>query len=147
MDVSSIGVCSHDERVVAFRKTHAQLIADPVCFFRCDLARFERLADLIGNNIVLWALPGDVNILPLLKKKLFISCHRIAGIAGNEFAFFCLLRILCIIRSLTEAVSYGFSFSLMQGDQSCCCHLFLLITKKCGDRTGSKSDTAPGFGY
>ena len=49
--VSFVLMCADDKGVIAFEKACGKLIAQLVCFLRCDLARLEGLANLIGDNI------------------------------------------------------------------------------------------------
>ncbi len=124
MNVSSICVRRHDERILAFGKTEGELIANPVGFLRSHFSRFEGLSYLVSNHITVLALPGDLIVLALLQHEFLINGKRIALIGGDQFAFFGFLRILGIIRSLAEAFRYGPAMSRMHSNESCRCHLF-----------------------
>ena len=52
MDMSLVLMCGNDERMVAFRETHRQFVADLICSFGGDLAGLERLSDVVGEDVV-----------------------------------------------------------------------------------------------
>ena len=122
MDMGTVCVSCYQKSVFSFGEPLPQLVANPVGFLRCNLPRFEGLANLIGNHIVLLSSAGDMEILPLSQKELLVCRHGIAFIAGHQFAFFRLFRILCIISPVTQTLCNGFPFVDMQCNQSCCRH-------------------------
>ena len=65
VDMRPVGVGSNDKGVLAFGEAHPQLITDTVGLLRRDLARFEGLAYLVGDDIMLLAAARHVFILPL----------------------------------------------------------------------------------
>ena len=65
VDMRPVGVGGNDKGVSAFCETHPQLIADTVGLLRRDLARFEGLPYLIGDDIMLLAAARHVFVLPL----------------------------------------------------------------------------------
>ena len=77
------------------------------------------------------AATGDLLILALGQHELFIHGHGIALISGDQFALVRLIRILCIIRSVTQALGNGFSLVHMHGNQSGCCHGHPLLSQIC----------------
>lgn len=71
--VGFVDVSGNDKSVFAFCPSHRCFIANLICFFRCDFTRLERLANLVGYNIVLLLSAGGVLILPFGKKKFFLG--------------------------------------------------------------------------
>ena len=65
VDMRPVGVGGNDKGVFAFREAHPQLIADTVGLLRRDLARFEGLAYLVGDDIMFLAAARHVFVLPL----------------------------------------------------------------------------------
>ena len=122
MDMGTVCVCCYQKSVFSFGEPHSQLVANPVGFLRCNLPRFEGLANLIGNHIVLLPSAGDMEILSLSQKKFLVCRHGIAFISAHQFAFFRLFRILSIISPVAQALCNGFPFVDMQCNQSCCRH-------------------------
>lgn len=129
MNMSPIHMSCNDKSVFSFCESHSSFIPDLICFFRCDLSRFERLADLIGDHLMLLPPTGDLLILTLGQHKLLVHGHRVTLIAGDQFTLFGLFRILCIIRSVAQTLGNGFSLVHMQGNESCCCHGHLLLSQ------------------
>ena len=129
MHMGSIRVRCHDKSILSLGKPKGQLMPQSVCFLRCDFSRFERLADLIGDHLMLLPPTGDLLILTLGQHKLLVHGHRVTLIAGDQFTLFGLFRILCIIRSVAQTLGNGFSLVHMQGNESCCCHGHLLLSQ------------------
>ena len=67
MNVRFINVRTNNKSVFSFEKARSKIIANLICFFRCDFSRFERLANLIGDYIVLFVFSGEELILPFCK--------------------------------------------------------------------------------
>lgn len=65
MHMGSIRVRYHDKSILSFGKPKGQFMPQPVCFLRRDLSRFEGLADLIGDHLMLLPPTGDLLILTL----------------------------------------------------------------------------------
>ena len=65
VDVRPVGVGGNDKSVFPLGEAHPQLIADTVGLLRRDLARFEGLPYLIGDDIMLLAAARHVFVLPL----------------------------------------------------------------------------------
>jgi len=64
VDMSFVGMSADKESVFSFEKAGGKIIADLVCFLRRDLARFERLANLVNEHIILFVLAGKGFVLP-----------------------------------------------------------------------------------
>ena len=123
MNMRPVRVRCDDECVLALGETKCKFPPQCIRVFRRDLAGFERLADLIGNHIMPGFAACDLLILPFGQKEFLIDSHRITHIAGDQFAFFCFLRITRIICPVTKTLRNCFSLIHMQWDQSCRCHL------------------------
>ena len=130
MDVRPVRVRRHDKGIPPFRKPQSCLPAQPVRFFRRDLAGFERLADLISDDAVLSRAPCEMLELTFLQHEFFVDSDWVTAVGGHEFAFFRLFRIHRIVRSGTEALCHGTAFVRMQRDKSCCSHRSLLYLRK-----------------
>ena len=59
MNVVTVDVGTHDESMLAFEKSLSEFVADAIGFFGGHFARLERLADLVGNDIVLLLASGE----------------------------------------------------------------------------------------
>ena len=66
VDVGLVDVGADDESVLAFGKAPDQLHAQPVGFFRCDLAWHKGLPQMVGNHIILAAHPAGADGIGLL---------------------------------------------------------------------------------
>ena len=62
-----VGVRADEKSVLAFEKPGRKLIADTVCLLRCDLAGFERLANLVQDHAAVLRPSGKLRILALRK--------------------------------------------------------------------------------
>ena len=63
VDVGFVGMSADKESVFSFEKAGGEIIADLVCFLRRDFARFERLANLVNEHIILFVLAGKGFVL------------------------------------------------------------------------------------
>ena len=96
MNVRLVYVSADHKGMIAFGKTLGKFYAQPVRFFRGNLARAEGLAHMIGDHIICAAhSSGSGNVLPLCQKKLCIRSPAVTRITGNEFAVIC-LNILAV---------------------------------------------------
>ena len=97
MYVLYVAVSGNDKRMIAFQKTVGKFVADGIGFLRRNLAGFERLAHLIGDNFMFLRSPGVGLILTTGQSKFCVSGMRIAGIGGDEFAVLCFAWVGCIV--------------------------------------------------
>ena len=111
-------------------KTHCCFISHLVCFFRCDLSGFERLANLVGNDIVLLLSAGDMLILPFGEQELLVSCLCLTLIRTDELAVIGFCGILRIVCAVCQTLSHRLSLVHMESNQSCRCHSFTILSKK-----------------
>ena len=118
VDVCPVGVCCNDKSVLALQKTLCKLVADAVSFLRRNFSRLERLPHLIGDHFAFLAASGGLLVQPFRQQKFFVYGQRAALIAADKFAFFSLVRILCIVGAVFQAGGNRFSFVLMQCDQT-----------------------------
>ena len=121
-----INVGGNNKSVFSFGKTHCCFIAHLVCFFRCDLSGFERLANLVGNDIVLLLSAGDMLILPFGEQKLLVSGLCITLIGTDKLAIIGFCGILRIVCSVCQTLSHSLSLVHMESNQSCRCHSFTI---------------------
>ena len=129
VDVCPVCMSSHYEGIPALGKSKGKLISDPVGFLCCNLAGLKGLTDLIGDHVTFVMPPCALIILTFLQHEFLIDREGIAMVCRNQVALLCFLRILGIIRPVTKASRHGFALVLMQGDESCCCHLFASLQK------------------
>ena len=94
MDMSLVDVSRNQKCVLPLRKTHGQLIADFIGFLRRNFPRFEGLADLVGNHIMLLRPSGHLQILAFGEKEFLIGSLRVTLVGADIFAtvgFLCIL--------------------------------------------------------
>ena len=73
VNVRLIYMSTDHKGMIALGKTLGKFYAQPVRFFRGNLAGTEGLAHMIGNHIICAAhSSGSGNVLPLCQKKLCI---------------------------------------------------------------------------
>ena len=65
-----IGMSANKESVFSFEKARSKIIADLICFLRCNFTGFERLANLVNKHIVLFLFACKMLILPFLNQDL-----------------------------------------------------------------------------
>src|SRR5699024_6201354 len=87
--------------MVAFDEALGQLAPDAVCLFGRDLTGLERLADVVRDHARLFAA-GAQRILPLREHELRRHELRRAAVGIDQRAFFGLIRVLDVIRSLGQ---------------------------------------------
>ena len=78
--VVTVDVCADDKRVLAFQESLGEFIPDSVSLFRCDLTRFKRLSELVGDNVVLLFPSGFLKIELLTERKFLRGGLRSAFI-------------------------------------------------------------------
>ena len=122
MDVVTVCVGGNDKSVFALGKPHGKFIAHLVGFLGGDLTGFERLSNLIGDDVAFLSAPGSKFILPLGKHKFFIDCQRTALVATHQFTLLGLIGVLHIVCAAFQTGRNGLSLILVQCDQSCRSH-------------------------
>ena len=73
----------NDERVFPFGKPKCKLLTKFVGIFRGDLSGFERLPDLVSNNIAVSCPSGFLSIQTFLQHEFFIDCHGITAVGSD----------------------------------------------------------------
>ena len=82
-----VNVGTDNKSVFALCQRHSEIIANFVCQLRRDLPWFERLPQMVGDHIIVFALPaGNDGVLPLGKKKLLVSDRRVTLIGRDQIA-------------------------------------------------------------
>ena len=115
VDVGFVDVSTDHKGVFALGEPLGKFNAQPVGFFRGDLARHKGLPHMIGNHIILPPDPasgGDV--LALCQKELGVSGPAIAGKTGNELAAVCLLWICHIVDDVADGTALRAAFANVQ---------------------------------
>ena len=100
MNVGFINMRCNYESMITFGPAHSCFIADTICLFRCDLARFEGLPDLISYHISVIASSRFLEVFPFGDGELFFHKLGIALIAADQLSTISLLGILSIIGSV-----------------------------------------------
>ena len=103
MDVVTVCVGGNDKSVFALGKPHGKFIAHLIGFLGGDLTGFERLSNLIGDDVAFLSAPGSKFILPLGKHKFFIDCQRATLVAAYQFTLCGLIWILHIVCEIGRA--------------------------------------------
>lgn len=134
VNVGFVNVGTDDKGMVAFCESPCQLTAQAVCFFRGDLAGTKRLAEMIGDHIVLAAHSASLlDILPLGEQKLRICDSAVALPASDELAVIRLLRIFGIVQYVADGLPDRAALAGVQRHDACGRHLcFSSFPKKSG---------------
>ena len=104
MNVRLVCMSCNDKGMLTLRETHSELLANLICFLRSDLTWFEGLPDLVGDHIA-FLLPADrLLVLPFGEHEVFIHSKWIALVRSDKLAFFCFIWVLCVIRSIPQAL-------------------------------------------
>jgi len=123
--VRPVHVSRNDECVLSLRPAHRRLVTDSVRLLRRHLARFERLTNLISQHILMMLKSVPVQIFPFRQKKLSVASLRISFIRTHKFAAIRLFSVFRVVGSFFKALCNGFTFVVVQGDESSGCHGFL----------------------
>ena len=119
VDVLFVGVRADEKGVLAFEKTGRKLIADAVCFFRCDLAGLERLANLVQDHAAVLRPSGKLRILALRKQKFRVGGVPVAGVGCDKRALSGLLRVQTIAGAVRQHLRDGLTFVDVHGNNTC----------------------------
>ena len=131
MDMRFVDMGTDDKSVFSLGKPFGKFHPQPVGLLRCDLTGFERLADMVGNHIVLPAHPpGGGNVLPFCQHKLSVSYPAVTRIAGNQPPVVCFLRIAHIVDDVADGLKLGAALANVQRHNACGCHIGDLLSKK-----------------
>ena len=106
VDVSLVDVGTDDESVLAFGKTPGQLHAQPVGFFRRDLARHKGLPQVVGDHVILAAhTAGAGHIGLLVQQELGVGHAAVALVAGDEPAVVGFVWIFYIVDNVADRLA------------------------------------------
>ena len=119
MDVVTVCVGGNDKSVFALGKPHGKFIAHLVGFLGGDLTGFERLSNLVGDDVTFLSAPGSKFILPLGKHKFFIDCQRTALVATHQFTLLGLIGVLHIVCAAFQTSRNRLALVFVQRDQPC----------------------------
>ena len=98
MDMGLVDMGADHKGVTALGEPFGKFHAQPVCFFRGNLAGDKGLPDMVGQHIVRAPYPpGGGNVLPFCQQKLGIGYPAVTRKAGDEPAVICLLRVGYIV--------------------------------------------------
>ena len=128
----AVNMGRHNKGMVAFQKAHGQLSPYFIGFLRCDLTGLKRLANLIGNHIMLLLSTSDVLILPFGKQKFFVRSFGVTFIGTDKLAVVGLCRILRIVRAVGKTLTNCFS-------------LIDLPLCRCGQNIGCRPDILTAY--
>src|SRR5699024_11896822 len=125
VDVSLVDVGTDDESVLAFGKAPGQLHAQPVGFFRRDLARHKGLPQVVGDHVILAAhTAGAGHIGLLVQQELGVGHAAVALVAGDEPAVVGLLWVGHIVNDLADGTALGPALANVQRHNACGCHRY-----------------------
>ena len=106
VDVRLVDVGADDESVLAFGKAPGQLHAQPVGFFRCDLARHKGLPQVIGNHVILAAHSASAGGVGLLvQQELSVGHAAVTLVAVDEPNVVGLFRIFHIVDDVADGLT------------------------------------------
>ena len=80
MNVATVDMSADNKCMLAFEKSLSEFVSDAVGFFGGHFAGLERLADLVGNDIVLLLASGEHLILAFRQCKFCGGSSVIAGV-------------------------------------------------------------------
>ena len=131
VNVRLIYMSTDHKGMIALGKTLGKFYAQPVRFFRGNLAGTEGLAHMIGNHIICAAhSSGSGNVLPLCQKELCIRSPAVTRIAGNESAVICFLWVGHIVDDVADRPTFCAALADMKRHDSCGCHRSDLLPEK-----------------
>ena len=105
-----INMCRDNECVVALEKSLCKLAPNLVRFLRRYLARLERLANMIREDVSPSLIAAsDVFVLALCVQKFFLGELRSAAISGNELTIVSFVKITRVLRAFKERLRDAFS--------------------------------------
>lgn len=83
VNMAAIDVCTHNKGVLSFEESFGEFISDPVRFFGCHLVGFERLANLICDDIMFLRTSGTNKIFSFIESEPRRCGDRVTLIGRN----------------------------------------------------------------
>ena len=124
MDVRLIRMGGDDIGVVALGEAPRQLLAQAVCFLRGDLSGDKGLPQVVGDHIILAALPaGFLTVEIFEQQKLRVRDLWIALVASDKLPALGLVRILHISDNVPDGGFERPALSDVQGNQARGCQI------------------------
>ena len=131
MDMGLVDMGADHKGVTALGEPLCKLHAQPVCFFRGNLAGDKGLPDMVGQHIVRAPYPSSGgNVLPFRQQKLGVGYPAVTRKAGDEPAVICLLWVGYLVDDVTDCLTFGAAFANVQRHDACGCHDGILLSKK-----------------
>ena len=123
MDMGFVDMGADHKGVISLGEPLCKLHAQPVGFFRGNLAGDKGLPDMVGKYIVRAAYPASGgNVLPFRQQKLGVGYPAVTRKAGDEPAVVCLLWVGYIVYNVTDRLTFGAAFVNVQRHDACGCH-------------------------
>ena len=131
MDMGLVDMGADHKGVIALGEPLCKLHAQPVGFFRGNLAGDKGLPDMVGQHIVRAAYPASGgNVLPFRQQKLGVGYPAVTRKAGDEPAVICLLWVGYLVDDVTDCLTFGAALTGVQRHDACGCHDGILLSKK-----------------
>ena len=103
VDVVLVYVGTDHKGVIALRQFHSKLAPNLISKLRYDFAGLKGLPEMIGNHVILTALPSRLlKIFLLRKQKLRVGSSGVARITGYQFAVIRFLRMFYIVDNISD---------------------------------------------
>ncbi|KAI4449900.1 hypothetical protein C823_004433 [Eubacterium plexicaudatum ASF492] len=119
----SVDMGADHKGVITLGEPFGKLHAQPVGFFRGNLAGDKGLPDMVGKYIVRAAYPsGGGNVFPFRQQKLGVGYPAVTRKAGDEPAVICLLRVGYIVDNVNDCLTFGAALADVQRHDACGCH-------------------------
>ena len=130
MDMGFVDMGADHKGMIALGEPFGKLHAQPVGFFRGNLAGDKGLPDMVGKYIVRAPYPASGgNVLPFRQQKLGVSYPAVTRKAGDEPAVVCLLWVGYIVDDVTDCLTFGAAFANVQRHDACSCHDGILLSE------------------
>ena len=130
MDMGFVDMGADHKGVISLGEPFGKLHAQPVCFFRGNLAGDKGLPDMVGKYIVRAPYPASGgNVLPFRQQKLGVGYPAVTRKAGDKPAVVCLLRVGYIVDNVTDRLAFGAALADVQRHDACSCHDGILLSE------------------
>ena len=131
MDMGFVDMGADHKGMIALGEPLCKLHAQPVGFFRGNLAGDKGLPDMVGQHIVRAPYPSSGgNVLPFRQQKLGVGYPAVTRKAGDKPAIICLLLVGYIVDNATDCLAFGAALADVQRHDACSCHDRILLSKK-----------------